>query len=210
MKLEDCKVGMKVQALRRGPKNLADWKSSCKECSDQIATISNIYEAYVDTSVQLGYCWFNPENLKLYEEKPMKYKELKPITTENIMAYTPPHKDLGEYIGQFGYGKANPDELIGYAELHQHSCWKGWLIDHGFIEEVKEKKTYHVGQRFYIPGGIGDEYLLAMVGNFQVSLISPDGTSCWSRRPIKVNGVWGITEDELNELGGSYKPELIE
>ena len=78
MKLEDCKVGMKVRVLRQGEKLSYDWNQFCVHYPDKIAKITAI-DQNRDTVlwIKVGSLnWFSPSDLEPYGEKLMEYKRV--------------------------------------------------------------------------------------------------------------------------------------
>jgi len=207
MKLKDCKLGMKVKP----PKTARGIPLERTLYTNQLGESQgfNIIERIVGGIVHLHGmdCW--PSDLEPYErEKPRKYKSLKPISAVNAIGDKANENFLVEFIMAFGvYQTVPPEEFVDWCWETKRDWWIDWAERHGYFKEVEEEKTYHVGQRFRISGGLRNEYLLAIIDSYKVNFINPDGTGCCTS-PMTVNNCNRITQAELNQLCSDA--ELIE
>lgn len=191
MKLEDCKVGMKV---RLKPGEIPGIKKLVQDVYPTLTgKITSIFGAEGQEVIIDGMWGLSPDQLEPYEEKPMKYKELKCIRAATVIAEKPDPHDFATFIDAFGYEPVSADDFVVWCENNRRECWISWAISNGFIEEVKEEKTYYVGQRFDGPHG---KYLLCTPTDASVSMINLKTGSGWGN-PIRVGDTQEILHGEL-------------
>lgn len=149
----------------------------------------------------------------------MKYKQLKPITKQAIYDVQVA-KGCDDFWTEFGrfqhkYSSQRYDQEIRIVfssgrlceEFTEHPEWVKYVIQHKFIEEIKEK-TYHKGQRFKVAGNDGEEYLLALVGLYRCILVGVDTGNWWADN-VTVKDSKNVTVEELNKMANNSSWELI-
>lgn len=146
------------------------------------------------------------------KEKGMKYELVKTITVGKIIAENGglSCKDLrdaikwlcSEYMEKYHTCLA-PDEHISwdwlYPLIKDNKQYIDFLIEHGFIKEVKEEVFYKVGDRFQF-GSIGHYYRIKRICNLNSLALIGEGDYCFMGRIINVEDANKITEYEFKQM----------
>lgn len=209
MKLEDCKIGMKVKALRQGDKSTFDWKYFLNHNLDSVAPITKVEEGRVQLS---DFSWFMPENLEPYiEPEETEYRQLKDITPKAIYESRGWGEGLGCFMQEFTRFVTTfdleYDDVLSFSdltwELENEPEWEKWLIQHGFIEKVVEEVTYAVGDA--LTNDQGMKAILAQIKGLEVAIIPLTGSDKGNRwvDPMAVNNLRAITVKEFSLMQGS-------
>lgn len=84
----------------------------------------------------------------------------------------------------------------------------GQLIAYGFLTEIKEEKTYDIGQCFEAPA-VGNIYMVVHTGDSRVMLVNVQTGNCWNGKLVKVDNVSKITQAEIDQLKTPILGDLI-
>lgn len=209
MKLEDCKVGMKVKVMSGTiPGTDLQTDAQYPHGVGEIYKISEDSEAPI--SVNPSNWWLRPDQLEPYTEEGQEYRQLKDITPRAIFQTA---------TGAIGCTLCFMEEFTRFViildleyeetpdfdslvwELDSNPKWTDWLVKHGFIEKVVEEVTYVCGNRLI--DDKGDKAILAEVGYKEICIV-PLNEKCnrWVD-PIRVFDSDCITVKEFEVMNGA-------
>lgn len=213
MKLEDCKVGMKVKVLGKSIHIIDSTFPAFKRGWGYISNRRPINgEDTVYLKKEIGgpteNGGYSPADLEPYEPEETEYRQLKDITPRAIfdVENASVHRTPSDYFMQGFTRFVNDfdlayDESLGFEnlelELITEPEWANWLIQHGFIEKVVKEVTYAQGDRL-----VNDEG-----GKAEIVQTNPSVACiiCNSNRwvdPISVSDVTSITAEEFKKMNG--------
>jgi len=139
MKFEDCKVGMRVKAIKKSIYH-ESWIKFINEhpnCEFEIYLVNNSntpYHVLARSKTNFHYC-FLPEDLVPVEEKRMYICDHADICTK----YTCPSKKIGSYNEHNGYFKTSPK---GWDCKHVSTFVKAKFIDEEEKKMIKESRLF--------------------------------------------------------------------
>ena len=136
-------------------------------------------------------------------DTPAKYKLLRPITGRSLLIKGPDNchefdNETVEFIGRYGLHTCATtffDSVDEYAAQVKAPNLK-WLLVHGYLERVKEERTYCAGQRVKIKGF---EYGIVPVGWLRVQLIAT-GLDTHYNKPVTIADFKYITQAEMDKM----------
>ena len=96
------------------------------------------------------------------------------------------------------------ENFLNYAL--KHTCFRGFLLDGGYIEKVETWVSPKMGDRFKI---IGNEYILISVGINELALINLE-TGSRLDEAVNVEDATNITKEEFQKICGSIPIDELE